>query len=180
MPSVQEITEQLPRVFGRGTLESSGRSGSRWDGINQLQPKFDRFLAETNRSTATKVLRVGAKPLMREIRTQIKARASQSVRSTGLLQRSIGVRVYKGDVAFIGARSGFEAPAPPGRRTKTGRIVAWNYDHLVDQGFNHVPSGRAIPGWQHMQRSSERAGPTAIKEMENKMVAEIENHNWGR
>ena len=179
MPSIQEIAEQLPQGLGRGTIGSS-TGGTRWEGINQLQPKFDRFLRETNRRTATKVLRVGAKPLMREIRSQIKARTAQSGASTGLLRRSIGVRVYKGDVAFIGARSGFEAPAPPGRQTKTGRIVAWQYDHLVDQGFRHAPSGRAIPGWEYMEKSSDKAGPAAIKEMENKMVAEIENHNWGR
>lgn len=114
-------------------------------GMRDISRALDRLPKELIRSSENAVLRAGAKPIE-------KAAKSRVVEDTGLLKKSIGIRVKKVagiNSARIGPRTGFKKSLGTriARKTKGKRIKGQPYEasqdpnkysHLVELGSSRV------------------------------------------
>ena len=122
---------------------------------------FNMVLRKADFSTALKKLEaLGDSAIRRGMRESLRAAAKPGVKSMRMktatqskaLRRSIGVRVKvypasKNAFAMVGPRRGVSTVFNGRRR------VPVFYAHLINNGFNHVKSGRSIAGTHFVDRA---------------------------
>jgi HK97 gp10 family phage protein len=105
-------------------------------GAKEIAAGIARLPSDLQRAAESAVLRAGAKPVAKI------AKSKAPVGDTGLLKKSIGYTVRKGQgvvSARIGPRNGF-ARSTTDESGKVTKVNPTNYSHLVELGTSRAPA----------------------------------------